>query len=54
MFHLFFLLLQKIRNQLALRKEHKRIREIKEALQSYAIRRGINQNNNERNNLWKI
>jgi hypothetical protein len=39
-----FLFLQKIQNWLALRAEYKRTRVIKEALQAYATRRGINLN----------
>lgn len=54
MFHIFFVFLQKIRSWLASRAEHTRIRVIKEALKSYGQKRGINPNNNEQNNLWKI
>lgn len=48
---LFFFLLQKIQEWLALRAEFKRIQAIKEALRGYAARRGINWNNNSKGSL---
>jgi len=48
---LFSYLLFKIRRLLASRAEHKRIRVIKQALRSYAMRRGISQNNNSKGSL---
>jgi len=48
---IFPYLLFKIRHLLASRAEHKRIRVIKQALRSYAMRRGINLNNNSKGSL---
>lgn len=42
---LFSPLFQTIRRLLASRAEHKRLKVIREALQNYATRRGINLNN---------
>jgi len=41
---LFSFLLQTIRRLLASRAEHKRIQAIKQALRSYAMKRGVNIN----------
>jgi len=48
---LFSFLLQKIQEWLASRAENQRIRAIKEALRSYAARRGISLNNNSKGSL---
>jgi hypothetical protein len=44
---LFSFLLQKIQEWLEVKAEHKRIKAIKEALQVYGQRRGINWNNSK-------
>jgi len=51
MTHILSFLLQTIHRLLASRAEHKRIRVIKQALRSYAMRRGISQNNNSKGSL---
>lgn len=43
--HFFSSFLQKIQEWLEVKAEQKRIRRIREALQSYGLRRGINKNN---------
>jgi hypothetical protein len=48
---LFSFLLQKIQEWLEVKAEHKRIKVIKEALQSYGQRRGISLNNNSKGSL---
>jgi hypothetical protein len=45
MTHFLSSFLQKIQDWLGIRAEYKRIRKIREALQSYGLRRGINKNN---------
>jgi hypothetical protein len=52
--YIFSFFFQKIRTKLASRAEYKRIKRIRKVLQGYAIRTGINRNNNKLNNLWKI
>jgi len=51
MIYLLSPLLKRIRHLLASRAEHKRLKEIRKALQSYGLRRGFNRNNNNKGNL---